>query len=223
MPNEQLPGIEQAFGALRQFTRSRRSSSEPLEHCELCSAGLAHEHPHLVELTTRSIICACDACALLFDNAAVGKYKRVSRRALRLAELEMTDAQWDGLLIPINMAFFFRSSLEHRVVALYPSPAGAVESLLPMEAWREIEESHKALLQLKPDIEALLVNRVGHAQGLSQAEYYIAPIDDCYRLVGVIRMHWKGLSGGTEVWTEIGRFFSELRARADVVSGVPHA
>jgi hypothetical protein len=223
MPNEQLPGIEQAFGALRQFTRSRRSSSEPLEHCELCSAGLAREHPHLVELTTRNIICACDACALLFDNAAVGKYKRVSRRALRLAELEMTDAQWDGLLIPINMAFFFRSSLEHRVVALYPSPAGAVESLLPMEAWREIEESHKALLQLKPDIEALLVNRVGHAHGLSQAEYYIAPIDDCYRLVGLIRMHWKGLSGGTEVWTEIGRFFSELRGRADVVSEVPHA
>jgi hypothetical protein len=223
MPNEQLPGIEQAFGALRQFTRSRRATSEPLEHCELCSAGLAHEHPHLVELKTRSIICACDACALLFDNAAVGKYKRVSRRALRLAELEMTDAQWDGLLIPINMAFFFRSSLENRVIALYPSPAGAVESLLPLEAWREIEESHKALLQLKPDIEALLVNRVGHAHGLSQAEYYIAPIDDCYRLVGVIRMHWKGLSGGTEVWTEIGRFFSALRSRADVVSGVPHA
>jgi hydrogenase small subunit len=73
--------------------------------------------------------------------------------------------------------------------------------------------SHKALLQLTPDIEALLVNRVGHAHGLSQAEYYIAPIDDCYRLVGVIRMHWKGLSGGTEVWTEIGRFFSELRGR----------
>lgn len=93
MPNEGLPGIEQAFGALRQFTRSRRSSSAPLERCELCSAGLAHEHPHLIEVATRTIVCACDACALLFDNAAVGKYKRVSRRALRLADLEMSDAQ----------------------------------------------------------------------------------------------------------------------------------
>ena len=138
MPNEQLPGMEQAFGALRQFTRARRASAEPLERCEFCSAGLSHEHPHLVELATRTIICACDPCALLFDNAATGKYKRVSRRALRLADFEMTDAQWDGLLIPINMAFFFRSSLENRVVALYPSPAGAVESLLPMEAWQEI-------------------------------------------------------------------------------------
>ena len=223
MPNEQLPGLEQAFGALRQFTRSRRSSSEPLERCELCGAGLAQEHPHLVELATRSIVCACDPCALLFDNAAVAKYKRVSRRALRLVDFEMTDAQWDGLLIPINMAFFFRSSLEKRVVALYPSPAGAVESLLSMEAWQEMEQSHAALLQLKPDVEALLVNRVGHARGLAQAEYYIVPIDACYRLVGVIRMHWKGLSGGTEVWTEIGSFFSELRTKAEILSELPYA
>ena len=223
MPNEQLPGLEQAFGALRQFTRSRRSLSEPLERCELCGAGLAQEHPHLVELATRSIVCACDPCALLFDNGAVSKYKRVSRRALRLVDFEMTDAQWDGLLIPINMAFFFRSSLEKRVVALYPSPAGAVESLLSMEAWQEMEKSHAALLQLQPDVEALLVNRVGHARGLAQAEYYIVPIDACYRLVGVIRMHWKGLSGGTEVWTEIGSFFSELRTEAEILSEVPYA
>jgi Family of unknown function (DUF5947) len=223
MPNEQLPGIEQAFGALRQFTRSQPVSSEPPERCELCSAGLAHEHPHLVELATRTIICACDPCALLFDNPSVGKYKRVSRRVLRLADFEVTDAQWDGLLIPINMAFFFRSGLENRMIALYPSPAGAVESLLPMEAWRDIEKSHATLMQLKPDIEALLVNRVGHAHGLAKAEYYIAPIDDCYRLVGIIRMHWKGLSGGTEVWTAIARFFSELRSKADVINGVASA
>ena len=223
MASEQLPGLEQAFGALRQFTRSRRSSSEPLERCELCSVGLAHEHPHLVELATRSIVCACDPCALLFDNAAMAKYKRVSRHALRLADFEMTDVQWDGLLIPINMAFFFRSSLENRVVALYPSPAGAVESLLSMEAWQEMEQSHAALRQLKPDIEALLVNRVGHAHGLAKAEYYIAPIDACYRLVGVIRLNWKGLSGGAEVWMEIGNFFSELRTKAEVLSELPYA
>ena len=35
------------------------------------------------------------------------------------------------------------------------------------------------------------------------AQYYIVPIDECYRLVGLIRMHWRGLSGGTEVWKEI--------------------
>ena len=223
MQNEQLSGLEQAFGALRQFTRSRRPSSEPVEHCELCSAGLSHEHPHLVDLTTRRIVCACDPCAILFDNPSAGKYKRVSRRVLRLADLEMTDAQWDGLLIPINMAFFFHSSLENRVMAFYPSPAGAVESLLPLEAWNEIAASNSALSHLLPDVEALLVNRVGHAQGLTRAEYYIAPIDECYKLVGLIRTNWKGLSGGNEVWTEIGRFFSELQSKADVISGEANA
>jgi hypothetical protein len=45
-----------------------------------------------------------------------------------LANFEMSDGQWESLLIPINMAFFFRSSIEGRMIALYPSPAGAVES-----------------------------------------------------------------------------------------------
>jgi hypothetical protein len=63
------------------------------------------------------------------------------------------------------------------------------------------------------------VNRVGHAHGMSRAEYYIAPLDECYKLVGLIRTNWKGLSGGTEVWTEIGRFFAELKSKSEQVGG----
>jgi hypothetical protein len=223
MPEETLPAFEQAFDALRQFTRVRRPTSRSIEQCELCSAGLAQQHPHLVELSSRQILCACDACATLFDGMEGSKYKRVSRSAQYLSDFEMTDGQWESLLIPINMAFFFRSSIEGRAIALYPSPAGAVESLLPLEAWNEIAETNSALSHLRPDIEALLVNRVGHAQGIARAEYYIAPIDECYRLVGLIRSNWKGLSGGAEVWSEIGRFFSDLRSKADVVRGDANA
>ena len=211
------PSFDQAFATLRQFARSR----PPAERCELCSTGLAHEHPHLVEISLRQIICACEACATLFDGMANGKYRRVSRRAQFLVDFKMTDAQWDNLYVPINMAFFFQSSVERRVVALYPSPAGAVESLLSLDAWNEIVQENAILSLLAPDIEALLVNRVGHAHELSRAEYYIAPIDECYKLVGLIRANWKGLSGGTEVWLEIGRFFSELRSLADIVHGEP--
>src|SRR5271169_5042971 len=219
MPAGTSSPLDQAFATLRQFARSR-----PLvERCELCSAGLAHEHPHLVELASRQIICACEACATLFDGMANGKYRRVSRRAQLLADFKMTDAQWENLLIPINMAFFFHSSIEGRIVPLYPSPAGAVESLLPLDAWNEIVEQNAPLNHLRPDIEALLVNRVGHAHEISRADYYIAPIDECYRLVGLIRANWKGLSGGTEVWAEIGRFFSDLRAQADIVHGEANA
>lgn len=219
MPEETLPAFEQAFGALRQFTRTRRSASRPLEQCELCSAGLAQEHPHLVELVSRQILCACDACAMLFDGMEKSRYKRVSRRAQYLSGFRMTDAQWESLLIPINMAFFFRSSIEGKVVVLYPSPAGAVESLLPLEAWNEIAADNQSLRGLMPDIEALLVNRVGHAHGLAHAEYYIAPMDQCYKLVGLIRSNWKGLSGGAEVWEAIGGFFSDLRSKSEIVNG----
>jgi hypothetical protein len=219
MPTETSSTIDQAFATLRQFARSKR----PLERCELCSAGLTQEHPHLVEIALRQIVCACEACATLFDGMAGSKYRRVSRRAQLLADFQMADGQWEDLLVPINMAFFFRSSTEDRIVALYPSPAGAVESLLPLDAWAEIVQQNAVLRQMRPDIEALLVNRVGHAHELSRAEYYIAPIDDCYRLVGLIRANWKGLSGGTEVWVEIGRFFSDLRSRADIVTGVANA
>lgn len=212
-------GFEQAFGVLRQFTRTRSSATRAVESCELCSAGLGHDHPHLIEVASRQIVCSCDACALLFDGMDKGRYKRVSRSTQYLTNFEITDGQWESLLVPINMAFLFRSSIENRMIALYPSPAGAVESLLPLEAWAEIAQQNTMLNFLQPDIEALLVNRVGHAHGLGEAQYYIAPMDECYKLVGLIRANWKGLSGGAEVWTEIGRFFSELKAKAEPVGG----
>jgi sorbitol-specific phosphotransferase system component IIC len=77
-------------------------------------------------------------------------------------------------------------------------------------------QSNPILNKIGPDVEALLVNRVGLARGVSAAEYYIVPIDACYKLVGLIRIHWRGLSGGTEVWKEIADFFTQLRTRAEV-------
>ena len=71
---------------------------------------------------------------------------------------------------------------------------------------------------MEPDVEGLLVNRLGYSRGYSAAEYYMLPIDECYKLVGLIRMHWKGLSGGTEVWRELGEFFSSLKSRSTEVS-----
>ena len=218
---EQLPGTAQAFESLRQFARKPRRRAE---RCELCSADLHSEHhPHLIEVTKRKLLCTCDACALLFSGRAGTKYKRVPRDIRLLANFHMTDAEWDGLLIPINLAFFFQNSLDSRVSAFYPSPAGATESLLPLQAWSSIVEANPFVKQLQPDVEALLVNRVGQSRGSAPAEYYIVPIDACYKLVGLIRIHWRGLSGGTEVWQEIANFFSDLRSRAEIVTEGAHA
>lgn len=71
---------------------------------------------------------------------------------------------------------------------------------------------------MEADVEALLVNRVEYSRGTEKAEYFIAPIDECYRLVGVIRAGWRGLSGGTEVWRDVHRFFDGLRRRAKVAA-----
>ena len=213
---DELGGTVPAFERLRQLAKRK---PESVEHCELCHAALQAEHPHLVEPGPRKMLCACDACAMLFSSRADAKYRRVPRDIRRLADFKMTDAQWDGLMIPINLAFFFKSGCDSRVKVLYPSPAGATESLLPLEAWANIAETSQALRNLEPDVEALLVNRVAEARGAAPSEYYIAPIDACYKLVGLIRLHWRGLSGGTEVWQEICGFFADLRARARTVTG----
>src|SRR5579863_9446116 len=169
------PGFGDAFGALRQFVRRKRD----VERCELCSAEVGAGHPHLIEPGTRKLMCACDACAILFGGMGT-KYKRVPRRVLALDKFRLSDGQWESLMIPISMAFFFRSTPDARVVAFYPSPAGATESLLPLETWKDIEDANPVVMDIEPDVEALLVNRIGHVRGFTVPEYYVLPIDECY-------------------------------------------
>ncbi|AXC10340.1 hypothetical protein ACPOL_0989 [Acidisarcina polymorpha] len=145
-------------------------------------------------------------------------YLRIPRRISLLPEFQMTDAEWEALMIPINLAFFYRDSASGRMVAMYPSPAGATESLLSLDSWEEIRSQNHALQTLEPDVEALLVDRVS-----AEPSYFIVPIDECFRLVGIIRMHWKGLSGGTEVWRHIQELFSGLRSRSSHIERHPEA
>jgi hypothetical protein len=180
----------------------------------MCSKELASSHQHLLEPLSRKLMCACDACAILFDSQGQTKYKRVPRRIRFLEDFQLTDGQWDGLMMPINMAFFFQSTPHGRVIALYPSPAGATESLLSFGTWDEIERENPVLREMEADVEALLVNRIGHSRGFAEPEYYVVPIDECFKLVGLIRSRWQGLSGGTEVWQEIAQFFSSLKIRS---------
>ena len=213
-------GSGNPFESLRRFARK----PDPwMEHCQLCNTGLFSDHSHLIELAQRKLVCSCEACAILFSGRPDAKYRRVPRRVRQLVSFQISDADWDSLLIPINLAFFFRDSRNGRMNVLYPSPAGATESLLPLEAWNNIVQANPMLGEMEPDVEALLVNRVGYARQSASAEYYIVPIDACYRLVGLIRMHWRGLSGGTEVWQEIAKFFAELRAKAEIPAEVLHA
>jgi len=205
-----------SIGALRGLVQKRKQEQQQVEYCELCSEIIPSSHAHLLNLSSRELICACQACSLLFSEqgAGAGKYILVPRRYLVLTDFHMADEQWEELLIPVNMAFIFRSTGEKPVMAYYPSPAGATESLLDLEGWQALANSNPILHELAPDVEALLINRVKDAR-----EYYIVPIDACYQLVGLIRLSWRGLGGGAEAWEAIQEFFQEIRAKAQPVRG----
>ncbi len=205
--------------ALRRLAR-KPAPPALAEHCEMCGIALPPDHRHLLERTSATLACACTACALLFERegAAGGKYLAVPQRYLALSDFRMSDEQWDDLMIPVNMAFIFVSSAARHAVAFYPSPAGATESLLPLEQWEALVEENPVLASLAPDVEALLINRLRDAH-----DYYLVPIDACYQLVGIIRSSWRGLSGGEEVWTAITAFFAALRTRAILMKGAADA
>lgn len=195
--------------------QKREQPRRPLEHCELCNEVIPEHHHHLLEPGRREVICVCQACSLLFSKrgAGGGKYLLIPDRYLALTDFQMSDEQWESLAIPVNMVYIFRTA--KRVMAFYPGPAGATESLLELTSWEELVSANPVLLEMEPDVEALLINRVR-----SGREYYIVPIDACYQLVGLIRLSWRGLSGGEEAWKAIGEFFASIKAKAQPGSAV---
>jgi hypothetical protein len=182
-----------------------------LERCELCGTPIGPEHRHLLDLETRDPVCACRACALLFDRDGAGgrRMRAIPDRRLRLDDLQLDDVMWEELRLPVDIAFVLRTDGEQRVQAFYPSPMGATESLLRLEAWDDLVVANPILATLEPEVEALLVDRARGAR-----RHWLVPINECFALVGLIRMRWRGLTGGKEVWQELGRFFDGLDARS---------
>lgn len=205
--------------ALQVLARIRNSRPEPspYERCEMCGAAIADKHGHVVNVGSRSLLCTCRPCYLLFtaDDAEL-THRAVPDR--HLAFPDVPAPVWEELALPVGTAFLFVNSALGRVVAFYPGPAGATESELPLEAWERVVEAAPGLGVLKPDVEALLVR----AQDQT-VEAYLVPIDVCYELVGSLRTLWRGFDGGQEVRDHLQRFFDQVRARSSRPSrpGVP--
>jgi len=198
------------FAALQRFVRRDAAG----ERCDLCGVGLAGQHDHLFEVANRKVVCACQACAILCSGGVGQRYKRVPRRVRALSGFCMEDPQWESLRIPINMAFIFRGTTSGSLIAIYPSPAGPTESLLPDEIWGEIVMANPVLASMETDVEALLVNRLGPIHGFSEQQYFLLPIDECFKLVGLVRANWQGFSGGEKMWQTLRDQFADLQARA---------
>lgn len=191
--------------SLRNFIRK----PPDLERCELCSLAIAEQHFHLIDPKTRRLICACDACAILFSGDVQTQYRRVPRDIFHLADFAMSDQAWNSVAIPIGLAFIYKSGASGQMMAVYPSPAGPTEAPIDEESWRDLVTDAPSLANLTEDVEALLVNRMNGAR-----DYFRAPIDECYKLTGIVRKYWHGFSGGEEGWAKIYEFFDSLRQRS---------
>ncbi len=181
----------------------------PVELCDLCGKQLDPDHRHLLHLVDRNILCACESCVAL--RGGDPELRPTGTRTVWLDRFDLPDDLWASFDIPIGLAFLLDSSASGGIVALYPSPAGATESEIAAEAWNRLRTLNPALMSVEPDAEALIVNRIAEPH-----EFAIAPIDECYRLVGLIKRSWDGISGGSGPEREIEGFFDELREKAGV-------
>lgn len=193
-----------AVGALRRFARA---SAVAGACCERCAGALDGEHRHLFETQRRALLCVCPRCA--DHRAGPPALLAVPDRVRTLPGLSIAEPLWRALGVPVELAFV--GPVGDEVLAVYPGPAGATHTQVPLAAWRSLQTLHPALLEVGPEVEALLANRLAGAE-----RYYVAPIDVCYRLVGLVRAHFRGLRGGAGLRAELARFFAELDARAEV-------
>jgi len=198
---------------LRRFLTGRPPQPE---RCELCAAVVPEEHRHLVDIEKRALTCACTACAVLMaqPGAAAGRFRAVPARYLADPGHRLDERAWEALQIPVGVAFFFRNAALDRLVALYPSPAGATESELEPAAWSEVLGGSRLAGLLEPDVEALLLRRTD-----GSFECHLVPIDICYELVGRMRLLWQGFDGGAEARAALDVFFEDVRRRARPLDG----
>jgi hypothetical protein len=187
--------------------------NEEMSTCERCGEPVPKTHNHHVDLASRRLSCSCRACWLLSGATGPASVRAVPERYLQGPALQFQSAQWEALQIPVSIAFFMINSSIGRTIAFYPSPAGATESALPLTTWHDIERTNDWVRTLVPDVEALLVRKGRNAD--DDCDGFIVPIDACYDLVGRIRVHWNGFSGGAEVQSEMDRFFVDVAARSN--------
>jgi hypothetical protein len=191
------------------LTRIRRAPVRAAgERCEMCGESLTPDrHSHVVDVANRALMCTCRPCSLLFDYPQARlRYKAVPDRYRSLPPLPAPI--WDDLEIPVGVAFFFTNSELDRVVGVYPSPAGATESELPLGSWDAVLAAVPPVGELAPDVEALLVRVTG-----STVDTYLVPIDICYELVGHLRRLWRGFDGGQDVRRQLDLVFEQVRGR----------
>lgn len=196
----------QAIMALKRLQmREMPEGPEPIEaNCDLCGTSMPEEHRHLLELEERSIVCVCESCWAL--RSGEPQFIPTGSRVVWLDDITFPDELWARFRIPIGLAFFLKG--EEGIAAFYPSPAGATESELDLGVWDALTVLNPTLEDLERESEALIVDRLS-----DPSRYVIAPTDEAYKLVGLVKANWQGISGGPGVEKAVSGFFEELQGR----------
>ncbi|MEV5840781.1 DUF5947 family protein [Streptomyces sp. NPDC051985] len=194
-------------GALARLIRSaadHRPAAEA-EVCDLCAAPVSADHSHLYDTGQAEVRCACRPCSVLFAETPRGEghFRLIPTRRVRLPKVDTA-----ALGVPVGLVFFVPRA-DGSVTAEGPSPAGAMRWQVEAAAWQRAVAGCPPLAGMAPDVEALLVNTV---HGLDH--HWIVPVDDCFRMLAVVRREWRGLSGGGRMWPAVERFFEELTERS---------
>jgi hypothetical protein len=200
--------------ALSRFARRRGAVAvAPDERCELCAVAIAASHPHVVDRHSRRICCACGPCATLFsmEGSGGGRYRSVPNRVHHDPALQLDEASWNALGIPVRLAFFFFHSALQRWIAIYPGPAGTTEAEPDAEGWARLQARTPLVSAVQPDVEALLVRGERHG---ARFVLFLAPIASAYELSARVRKNWHGFDGGSEVRAELDAFFADLRSQS---------
>jgi hypothetical protein len=203
-----------ALRSLERFAKLARSRMTE-GRCELCSATLEEQHRHVVDRTERRFLCACGDCAVALGDQERGRYRAVPDGVREDPSWTMTDRELEVLGVPVGLAFFVRASNVGRWTAFFPGPAGATEAEVDDAAWARVAAGSELVRSIEDDVEALLVRR--ERDGSCHA--FVAPIDVCYELAGLLRSKWRGIDGGDEARSTLDGFFAGLGRRATTCGG----
>jgi hypothetical protein len=209
------PKTPNPLSVLRRIA-TRPPPDPDLLTCDMCAEPITSDHPHVVDIHSRQLMCTCRGCGLLFTGESANqRFRAVPDRYLSFPDFGLTEAGWESLDIPVGLAFFFSSSVLDRVVALYPGPAGVTESELGLAAWTDVLASNPELGVLSDDVEALLLRAPDPDH---EAQCFLVPIDACYELAGRLRTVWRGFDGGQDARTVITNFFASVAGRSRAIT-----
>ena len=193
------------FEVLRRFAKARA----PVERCDLCGLEIGPDHDHLIDPAERRLVCACGACAVLFSAQAGTKFKRVPQdvtRTRRADDQRLRSGRRSGC-----RSIWRSSTTARRRDGWWP--ATPVRRARRSPCWSS-RPGRKSSASIPSSPACSPTSRrcwsTACAAARTRTACFLVPIDQCFRLVGIIRMQWKGFTGGTAVWEEIDGFFAEL-------------